>query len=167
MERRIEIDGWKSGIRFSSCHMLLRHDKCARLHGHTYCIHLRVTGTLNEDLMLSDFGRVKDILRGLAGTLDHRTIVPTSNEDIHVSSSADGRNVEVDLGGRSYSFPREDVVMLPIRMSTAEELSRYLLERFLMETAPGPNISRVELGVDEGQGQGAWCSMDLNVRGAA
>jgi 6-pyruvoyltetrahydropterin/6-carboxytetrahydropterin synthase len=147
--------------------MLLRHDKCARLHGHTYCIHLRVTGTVNEELMLADFGRVKDILRGLAGTLDHRTIVPTSNEDINVSSSGDGRNVVVELGGRNYSFPREDVVMLPIRMSTAEELSRFLLERFMKEAALGPNISKVELGVDEGQGQGAWCSRDLNVRGAA
>ncbi|MCU0799083.1 MAG: 6-carboxytetrahydropterin synthase [Candidatus Thermoplasmatota archaeon] len=166
MERRIEIDGWKSGIRFSSCHMLLRHDKCSRLHGHTYCIHLRITGSVNEDMMLFDFGRVKEVLRGLASVLDHRTIIPTGNEEIGVTSSEDGRNVVVDLGGRTYSIPKEDAILLPIRMSTAEELSRYLLERFIKETGPGVNISRIELGVDEGMGQGAWCSMDLTARGA-
>jgi 6-pyruvoyltetrahydropterin/6-carboxytetrahydropterin synthase len=166
MERRIEIDGWKSGIRFSSCHMLLRHDKCSRLHGHTYCIHLRITGTVKEDMMLSDFGRVKEVLRGLADSLDHRTIVPTSNEEIHVSDSVDGQNIVVRLGGRYYSIPRDDAILLPIRMSTAEEISRYLLDRFIKESGPLHNISRIELGVDEGMGQGAWCSLDLPVRGA-
>ncbi len=166
MERRIEIDGWKSGIRFSSCHMLLRHDKCSRLHGHTYCVHLRVTGSVNTDMMLFDFGRAKEVLRELAGELDHRTIIPTGNEEIGVTSSEDGRNVVVDLGGRTYSIPKEDTILLPIRMSTAEEISRYLLDRFIKEASLGPNITRIELGVDEGMGQGAWSSMDLKACGA-
>lgn len=166
MERRIEIDGWKSGIRFSSCHMLLRHDKCSRLHGHTYCIHLRIIGTINDDMMLADFGRVKEVLRGLAHTLDHRTIVPTANPEIGVSSSEDGLNCVIRMGGRTYSIPKEDTILLPIRMSTAEEISRYLLERFINETSPCKNIGRIELGVDEGMGQGAWCSIDLPVPSA-
>ena len=40
----LEVDGWKSGVRFSSAHLLPGHKKCSVLHGHTYAIHAKFYG---------------------------------------------------------------------------------------------------------------------------
>ena len=104
MEHRLLIDGWRTNLRFSSCHVLLKHDKCSRLHGHSYAVHLDIRGELDENHMLVDFGKVKRTLRSIADQLDHRTLVPTENPDIHLKTSDDGANLEVFMQDRRYSL---------------------------------------------------------------
>jgi 6-pyruvoyltetrahydropterin/6-carboxytetrahydropterin synthase len=159
MEHHLQIDGWRSNIRFSSCHMLLRHDKCSRLHGHSYAIHLRVEGDLDENHMLADFGEMKKVLRGYADKFDHRTLIPTLNEDIKVQEV--GENIDIDMQGKTYSFPLCDVIKVPILATTVEELSKYILERFLNEADIPKGVRIVSIGVDEGWGQGAWSTAEL------
>jgi len=52
---RIEIDGWKQNITFSGAHFLPGFEKCERLHGHVYAIHLIMSGEVNDDDILFDF----------------------------------------------------------------------------------------------------------------
>ncbi|MDG6221341.1 MAG: 6-pyruvoyl tetrahydropterin synthase family protein, partial [Candidatus Thermoplasmatota archaeon] len=58
-------------------------------------------------------------------------------------------------------FPGEDVVLLPVPLCSAEEMAKYLLERCAKEIPFPKNITRVELGVDEGRGQGGWAVKTL------
>ena len=161
MKTHIEIDGWSSSIRFSACHMLLRHNKCSRLHGHTYSIHLRLYGEVDKNHILVDFGIVKRTLRKYAEELDHKTLIATENRDIRISEKGENGCVQVDMLGKLYSFPREDVLFLPVRASTVEELSRYLLERLVSDIQFPRGIQKVSLGIDEGRGQGAWSTITL------
>ena len=158
MERRLELDGWNSGIKFSACHMLLRHDKCSRLHGHSYCIHLRIFGSMNKDNMLMDFGSIKKVLRNFANDLDHMILIPTGNKEISINTNDIEGTVSVDMAGKRYMFPSSDVKYLPIPTTTVEELSKYILLRLIDEFDFQDNITRIELGIDEGLGQGAWAS---------
>jgi 6-pyruvoyltetrahydropterin/6-carboxytetrahydropterin synthase len=162
MEHRLELDGWKTGIRFSSCHMLLRHDKCSRLHGHSYCIHLRIHGDINEDNMLLDFGKIKKYLRGIADEFDHMTLIPTENNDIRIKEVVEEDLISVDMNGKRYAFPNCDVKYLPIPTTTVEEMSKYLLCKLIDDFDFPSNIKKIELGVDEGVGQGAWASEIIN-----
>jgi 6-pyruvoyltetrahydropterin/6-carboxytetrahydropterin synthase len=161
MEHRLEIDGWKTGIKFSACHMLLRHDMCSRLHGHSYSIHLKVHGNMNDDHMVVDFGKIKKILRRYAEELDHMTLIPTGNMDIVLKKDPSEDIVDVDMNCKKYRFPLGDVIFLPIPTTTVEEMSKYLLGRLVKEFDFPDNITKVELGMDEGAGQGAWASMDM------
>ncbi|HHD15403.1 MAG TPA: 6-pyruvoyl tetrahydropterin synthase family protein [Euryarchaeota archaeon] len=161
MEHMIEIDGWSTGLRFSACHILLRHDKCSRLHGHSYCIHLRIRGDLGKDEMLLDFSRIKRFLREMAGELDHMTLIPTENSEIIIKNDEEKRNVMVDMNGKVYVFPRMDVIFLPISTTTVEEMSAYLLHRLLEEFEFPPNVKVVEIGLEEGPGQGGWTSRTI------
>ena len=45
----LEIDGEHSGIRFSASHFIPRHEKCSRLHGHTYILRLRLDGDIGKE----------------------------------------------------------------------------------------------------------------------
>jgi 6-pyruvoyltetrahydropterin/6-carboxytetrahydropterin synthase len=162
MERFIEIDGWKSHITFSACHMLLRHDKCSRLHGHTYAIHLRLKGLPDRDMLLIDFHLLKKALRDLADEMDHRALIPGANEDVRITDDPMGMNIEIDMSGKVYSIPREDTRILPLRATTVEELSKHFLEILLSRLDLPPVIDEISLGVDEGQGQGAWAVMKID-----
>jgi 6-pyruvoyltetrahydropterin/6-carboxytetrahydropterin synthase len=154
--QRLEIDGWKSGLRFSACHILPEHSKCSRMHGHTYAIHLRIEGTAGDDGLILDFSRLKGVVRGLAEELDHRLLIP--EKDPLMELLVKGDSVKFRYAGRGYTLPRSDVVLLPLRSVAAESLSSYLLGRFLDELGKVPGLHRVELGLDEGPGQGAWTS---------
>ncbi len=154
------IDGWKSNMRFSACHVLLRHDKCSRIHGHSYAVHMDIRGSLDENHMLADFGKLKRTIRTLIEKLDHKALVPTENPDILLKESGPD-NIRLDMNGKVYSFPRSDVVTLPIPTTTVEELSKYFLKRFLEEIDIPKGVKRVSIGVDEGSGQGAWSTQEI------
>jgi len=153
MARRLELDGWSSGIRFSACHLIPGHEKCGRIHGHSYAVHIRIIGSPNDDHIIADFGEIKKALRDICDELDHKMLVPTKNRYIKIKHSKG--NVEVSSGKKTYSFPEEDVLELDIPSATAEGLARYILDR-ITPTLKRPNIEEIEVGLDEGIGQGAW-----------
>lgn len=157
--RTLTIDGWRAGIRFSSCHMIPHHEKCSRLHGHTYVLHLRIEGYPDENGFLMDFSIIKEALRQIADRLDHRVLLPGRNPYLKVQ--AEGKTVEVNYQEKNYLFPVEDVVILDINTLTAECLSRYIAEEFVRLAGVPENILRVSAGVDEGPGQGAWSTVEI------
>jgi 6-pyruvoyltetrahydropterin/6-carboxytetrahydropterin synthase len=156
----IVIDGWAVGARFASCHIIPHHPKCGRLHGHTYAASARFRGeaTGPMDLML-DFGEVKRAMREVCETLDHQVLVPAKHPDVTVKEV--GPNYEIRIVDKRYSLPKEDVLLLPVTACTAERLSEYFLEELLRRLSVGMNVTEVSVGIDEGQGQGAWATREL------
>lgn len=155
---RIEIDGWKAHIKFSAAHVIAGHPKCGRLHGHTYAVHVVLHGDAGADEMVFDFGVVKRELRRLADRLDHRLIVPAR------AAHPAGRDIEVRLGAKSYRVPRSDAALVEIEASSAERLAEYFARQLVGSVAFPPSVHEVEVGVDEGPGQGAWIRMRLPSR---
>lgn len=153
---RLELDGWKLGLRFSACHIIPKHDKCGRLHGHTYTIHSKIQGSLNEHGIILDFEIIKNALREVIIDLDHKLLIPTKNKRFQIT---DGEDMLISLDGdKQYQIPKEDVILVNIESATAEALANYILEKLIMIIEIPPNVRTIEIGVDEGWGQGAWVS---------
>jgi 6-pyruvoyltetrahydropterin/6-carboxytetrahydropterin synthase len=60
---------------FEAAHRLPRVSplhKCARLHGHSYRVEIRVTGPVDEDGWVMDFAEIKAAWAPLDDQLDHR-----------------------------------------------------------------------------------------------
>lgn len=157
---RLELDGWKLGLRFSACHIIPEHGKCSRLHGHTYTIHSRVHGTLNEFGIVLDFEIIKNALREIIIELDHKLLIPTQSSHFKIET---GPAVKVHLGDKLYQFPEEDVTMLNISSATAEALAKFILDKLTTSMDIPNNVSKIELGVDEGWGQGAWVEKSFDM----
>ena len=152
----IELNGWESNVRFSASHFIPEHDKCARLHGHDYAVHFKAFGKLNDKGILMDFTALKKTLRELVDHLDHRMVIPLKSASIAVQTDDEKGQVSVwTKGGKTYSFPLEDVVLLDLGASSVEELAGYFMQRLLASGAIPANVEEVEVGVDEGKGQGA------------
>ena len=155
----LEIDGGYSGIRFSACHFIPRHEKCSRLHGHSYIVRLRLEGEIGEEGMIMDFVVLKKKLREIIDELDHKTLLPTMSDDVKLTM--DGDSVEAVSCGKRYVFPRMDVTLLDIPTTTAEEMSKMMAERMVAEIDIPENVSSLSIGLDEERGQTAWYTVVL------
>jgi len=152
MTYRLELDGWKSNIMFSSAHILLGHKRCGVLHGHTYAINLKIYGNKDEQDFVIDFAHVKKVLRDIADSLDHKVLIPKDNSYFKILD----KEIIVEFEGKKYVFPKDDCIFLPMKNITAENLSQYVLDEMIKGFDIPENISKLEIGIDEGFGQGAW-----------
>jgi len=156
---RLEVDGEHANIKFSACHFIAGHEKCGRLHGHTYVISVKLHGETGDHGMIMDFVTLKKALRRLAEDLDHRVLIPSNSKRINISV---GDEVFVKVGHKRYVFPLEDVVLLDTEESSAEEMARALLSQLVQAVKFPENVEMVELGIHEELGQSAWACHKLN-----
>lgn len=155
----IQIDGWKANIRFSAAHIIPEYEKCGRLHGHSYAIHARLFGKKDEKGIIVDFSIVKNILKDIADRLDHFILIPGKNTSIEMKEDTD--SISISFHQKSYVLPKQDCIILPIHSTSAENLAQFVLETLLDKIENVGHLSRIQIGVDEGYGQGAYVSKDL------
>jgi 6-pyruvoyltetrahydropterin/6-carboxytetrahydropterin synthase len=159
MSSYIYIDGWKSNIRFSSAHIIPEYEKCGQLHGHTYAVHAKISGKYDKNGIIMDFSLLKDTLKQVADELDHKILIPEKNNSVKIEKN---RNcVKISFLKKEYVFPISDCIFLPISSTTAENLALLILEKIQKKIVFPKNIENIEIGVDEGYGQGARISKNL------
>jgi 6-pyruvoyltetrahydropterin/6-carboxytetrahydropterin synthase len=150
----------KDYLKFSAAHFIAYPGFRERLHGHNYRVSVAVHGPLGRQGYVVDFGVVKRIARRLCEQLDERVLIPVQSDCLTVREEGD--RVVVRYEGDEFSFPRGDVLLLPIVHSSAEELAQYLageLRRALAEEGID-GLTALEVGVEESFGQSAIFSWD-------
>ena len=155
----IHVDGWRSNLRFSAAHIIPEYEKCGRLHGHSYAVHARIFGIPDDKGIILDFSVVKDVLRDIIKTFDHKVLIPEQSSKVDIQQ--DQKSIRLKSLGKEYLFPVEDCMLLPITSTSAESLAGYILSLLLERLSLDDTISAVEVGVDEGYGQGARIRKDL------
>ena len=152
---RIRVD--HENLKFSSAHFVLfGNGKCESLHGHNYRAWVELEGSLQPSDYVLDFLAVKPLLKQICERLDHRVLLPTENEELGIKQG--DLAVEAIYGKKQYSFPAEDVLLLPIHNATAELLARYicgLLREEVKSRYGGEGIITIRVGVQESFGQEA------------
>ena len=160
MESFIQIDGWKSNIRFSAAHIIPEYEKCGRLHGHSYAIHAKIYGQKDKKGIIIDFSVIKRELKDIANHLDHYILIPGKNPSISITESDD--QITLTFQEKTYVFPRNDCLILPIQSTSAENIALYILETVYKKIKDEWQLTKIEIGVDEGYGQGGFVSKQLN-----
>ncbi len=122
-----EIDFEDPRIGFAAAHFIIGHDKCGRLHGHNYFIKVKISGDINEQHMVLDYGLLKEELKKLVKPLDHKVLIPAKAEGLQIEEKEE--SVEVITCDKRYLLPVEDVAHLPIPTTTAEELAKYFHQK--------------------------------------
>ncbi len=155
----IELDGWMAKLRFSACHLIPHHPKCGRLHGHTYAVNVRVHGKRTGEFII-DFELLKEMVAQICSRLDHHIIVAENDPRIRITKNED--SVVIDIGEKRYQLPIEDIAFIPIDSTSAESLCMYVAGELarMIETSD-LDVSRLDVRIDEGIGQGAGCTLDL------
>ena len=153
---RINLDGIHTNLRFSAAHMVIGHESCGKIHGHSYIVDVDVEGERSGQFgFVIDFKVLKNITRRICKSLDHRVLIPLNSPDLKVTFEDDNTIEFTVLDCLEYKLPKQDVVLLPIESTTAESLSTYITEKIVDEIEDKDTLSYIEVQVNEGIGQGA------------
>jgi len=155
MERwSIEVD--KEYIKFSAAHFLIFPDGSAeRLHGHNYRVAAEVEAELTRFGLVIDFKHIKPLIRGVVNELDEHWIVPGEHPELAHEVVGDG-SIEIRYRERRYVAPVEDVLVLPINNTSAENLSAYVGRQLLArleQRFDDVEVRRLRVTVEETPGQ--------------
>ncbi|MCB1050268.1 MAG: 6-carboxytetrahydropterin synthase [Acidobacteria bacterium] len=155
----------KENQKFSAAHFTLFSDgEVERLHGHNYQVSVTLHGSGLTDGLLFPFHEVKPQLKAFCDAWDERILLPTQSKWVRVESK--DKQVEIhlktDKHNKFYSFPLEDVVLLPIDNVSCENLvahfAQLLAEWVLHQALP---VSRITVSISESLGQTVSYQVDL------
>jgi len=146
----------KDYLKFSAAHFLIFPDGTAeRLHGHNYKVYVEVHGPLDPHGLVMNFKEIKPLVRQIVEELDEHLLIPGTHPELRATRGADGMTA-ITYRTRRYSVPSEEVLVLPISNTSAENLAAHVgreLLRRLHEGFPGVQAAMVEVGVEETPGQ--------------
>lgn len=144
----------KEPFKFSCSHFtILSASQAERLHGHNYQmrVDLDLTDVDPKLGMAFDFNQIKPKIRMLCDELDERILLPENSP--YLKMTTDGSQVQVRFGHKTYSFPEEDCLRLPVANITTEELSRYICRRLATAIAEVPQWRALRVNIEETRGQ--------------
>ena len=149
----------KDYLNFAAAHFItMRGHKCEALHGHNYRVGVTVEGALDAECRwVMDFSVLKDILRPLVKTVDHRVLLPTRNPKLAIEQRGGQLHVAV-FGEPRYVFPERDCVLLEIENTTAEMLAEHFGQqvRAALAQQGQAEVARLVVEIEESTGQSAF-----------
>ena len=152
----IFVDGRRIRARFHVAHRISGAGYgLDRLHGHTYDIRLSLAGK-DQVAFLYPFEALMQMMVETVEPLDNKVLLADGGGN--VAKFEDGTVTYVSADERRYMFPRDDIVLLPVREVTVEALADYLLNQILEKLRKSvistKGISEVELTLWEGSERG-------------
>jgi len=114
-------------FKFYCAHFIIHDGFREKLHGHNYQASIRLVGTeeLGSEGYLIDFGEVKKLLRAICREINEYFICPIYSPNMKITTDAGQLCLDCDDGSK-FSFPLSDCALLPIKHSSAEEITHYL-----------------------------------------
>lgn len=155
MKKTWGVRVYKEAFNFCSAHFLIFADGTREeLHGHNYRVRVEVDGPLGDGDMVLDFMYLKPLVKRVCDSIDHRLILPRDNPFLELREEA-GQVLAIH-GEDHFSFPKRDVIVLPIRNTSTERLAEWACARIrdeLQRTVPAEKLDRIRVSVEESSGQ--------------
>jgi 6-pyruvoyltetrahydropterin/6-carboxytetrahydropterin synthase len=154
MERLTTIYIDKESHKFSAAHFtIFSATERERLHGHNFSVAARIVAPVDANGLTGDYAVYKAQLKKLCDMLDEYTLIPAESPYLTVAEEGDYYQVTHDQD--VLLLLRADTLVLPVRNTTVEDLSYYLLQMLVADTAflQVQDIREIEVLVSSGPGQ--------------
>ena len=151
----------RESLHFSAAHFtIFSATERENLHGHNFQLNGVFESDVKDDGLCFDYGEVKDILQDLCDELDERFLVPANSPFLDIKTTED--LVQLSFNGETISLPEHDVLILPLRNITVEELATWIVDRLVADTKfSALGITRLQIKIASGSGQWGVVSRDL------
>ena len=152
----------KDNFKFSAAHFtIFDAQRGERLHGHNYYVAVTLTFSQlqPQSAMTADFHALKSVIAEECELLDEYVLVPKISPHLRVSEA--NTQVHITFHQKQYTFPGEDVRLLPLQNITSEALAKYLADRLQIRFAGTINLREMEVTIEETRGQSASTKVQL------
>ena len=148
-----KIEIVKQSLHFSAAHFtIFSATERENLHGHNFQVQAVIHCGIGDDGIAFDYNIAKNAIQTICDRLDEHMLLPT--ESPHLDIKSDENEILVRFSNETLSFRSRDVLLLPIRNTTVEELSRWVLKQLLKETNfRDLPIHQIEVKIASGSGQ--------------
>jgi 6-pyruvoyltetrahydropterin/6-carboxytetrahydropterin synthase len=149
----------KDYLKFSAAHFLIFPDGTAeRLHGHNYKVFVDLHTALDPHGLVVNFQEIKPMVRAICEELDEHMLVPGAHPVL--TATRVGPHVDIRYRERQYLVPADEVLVLPIGNTSAENLAAWFgrtLRARMKDAWPDLKVTMLSVGVEETPGQrGTW-----------
>jgi len=154
IERLTTIHIDKESHKFSAAHFtIFSATERERLHGHNFSVSARLVAPVDENGLTRDYAVYKQHIKKVCDALDEYTIIPAQSP--YLSLDEEGDYFRVHHHEDVLLLLKKDTLLLPLRNTTVEDLSHYLLEKLLEDRAllEQQDIRELEVMVSSGPGQ--------------
>jgi len=156
MERLTTLYIDKESHKFSAAHYtIFSATSRERLHGHNYSVSARIVAPVGENGLSADYNLYKNRLSILCDSLDEYMLLAGNSPFQDIEETGSCYRVKYDRD--EMLFLQSDTQVLPVRNVTVEELSHFLLQQLVAESA-GEDLREIQLCVASGAAQRA-CSI--------
>lgn len=132
MSRISVIELYKETYKFSVAHFtIFSETERENLHGHNYHVHTSLKFLVTDNGMSFDYRFYKEKIRKLCRSIGHVTLLPTQSQHLKIEDQGD-YYCAIFANEKLY-FLKRDVVLMPLKNITIEELSRWFLEQLLLD----------------------------------
>lgn len=159
-ERLTTIDLHMQALKFSAAHFTIFNAReRERLHGHNYAVTCRITAPVGDDGLTCDYAIFKTRLYRLIENLDEYTIIPEHSPHLKIEDA--DPFYKIHFHDHFMLLRKNETRLLPIRNTTVEELSFYVLDELCKDKdfLQQHDVRRLEITVASGPGQhgtGVW-----------
>ncbi len=145
----------KSGMSFAAGHFTIFSSSSREaLHGHNYEVALKLKFRVHENGLNFDYRIYKNKLIALCKSLDQRFLLPTQSPYLTIETTDDFYIAH--FNGEKIPFPKKDIILLPISNTTLEELSRWFLEKLLLDKQELAQYDIEKLTMKVFSGEAQW-----------
>jgi len=156
MRNTTRIDLFKEEMKFSAAHFtIFSADARENIHGHNFTLRVEIDAAISVQGIAFDYRQVKRTLIEMCRGLNEILLLPTHNPYLTVDDNGD--EVIARFGDERMVFLKRDVLLLPLRNISLEELSLYLLNAIVPVICADPDtgVTSVVTRVFSGPGQSA------------
>lgn len=157
MEESYSIKVCKQYFNFASSHFIVfKNGKRELLHGHNYKVKFIGSSKKLESDMVFNFLDIKPLIRNVCNSLDHQLLLPGKNKHMEIKEQ-DSNYVVKTPDNSVFSFPKQDVLILPLTNISVERLAKYISEKInhLIFDRFKFRFDHTEIEVEETEGQSA------------
>lgn len=148
----IEID--KDYQKFSAAHFtIFSATERERLHGHNFKVKASFVAEVGDNGMCVDYSQLKKKVQQVCNALDEYTLIAGDSPYLRVETQ--GQYYHVHFADELMLLLKSDTLLLPVRNTTVEDLSDYILQQIVADEAFKAlcPIRQIDIWVSSGPGQ--------------
>ncbi len=154
------IELTKEDMEFAAGHFtIFSSTQRERLHGHNFRVSAKIDAKMSKDRgMAFDYAVYKGIIKKLCKELDSYFLLPTKSPYLKIEE--DGEYCYAYFHEDKIPFLKKDVLLLPLRNISVEELARWFVEKMVADelSIEKYEVVGIYVQVFSGPGQSACAS---------